>query len=322
MPVKIPDNLPAIHLLEKENIFVMSDLRANAQDIRPLRVLILNLMPLKITTETDFIRLLSNNPLQVEIEFVRLDTHISKNTPQEHLELFYKGFNEVKNNFYDGMIITGAPVELIEFEAVTYWEEIKTIFDWARTHVTSTLYICWASQAALYHFYDVEKKPMDKKLFGVFKHYAVEKRHPLFRGFDDEFFIPHSRHTTIQKDAVLAKKEISILSESSDAGLAILSSRGGREFYFTGHSEYAPLTLDDEYKRDIEKDPAIALPVDYYVDNNPNNPPLVRWASHANLLFNNWLNYFVYQETPFDLKDVPLLEEIKMQRDAHRWDRS
>src|SRR5690606_30406274 len=248
MPVKIPDNLPAIHLLENENIFVMSDLRANAQDIRPLRVLILNLMPLKITTETDFIRLLSNNPLQVEIEFVRLDTHTSKNTPEEHLELFYKGFNEVKGDFYDGMIITGAPVEMREFEAVTYWGEIKTIFDWARTHVTSTLYICWASQAALYHFYGVEKTPMEEKLFGVFKHQAVEKQHPLFRGFDDEFFIPHSRHTTIQKDTVIDNKEISILAESSDAGLAILSSRGGREFYFTGHSEYAPRTLDDEYK--------------------------------------------------------------------------
>lgn len=316
MPVKIPDNLPAIHLLEKENIFVMSDLRANAQDIRPLRVLILNLMPLKITTETDFIRLLSNNPLQVEIEFVRLDTHTSKNTPEEHLELFYKGFNEVRDNFYDGMIITGAPVEMIEFEAVTYWEEIKTIFDWGRTHVTSTLYICWAAQAALYHFYDVEKTPLKEKLFGVFKHQAVEKQHPLLRGFDDEFFIPHSRHTTIQKTTVIGKKEISVLSESDDAGLAILSSRGGREFYFTGHSEYAPLTLDEEFKRDLEKGVSINMPLNYYVNNNPNNPPLVRWASHANLLFNNWLNYFVYQETPFDLKDVPHLGEIKTQAEV------
>src|SRR5690606_6452618 len=199
MPVKIPDNLPAIQLLEKENIFVMSDLRAAAQDIRPLRVLILNLMPLKITTETDFIRLLSNNPLQVEIEFLRLDTHTPKNTPEEHLELFYKGFKEVTENYYDGMIITGAPVEMLEFEDVTYWDEIKTIFDWARKHVTSTLYICWASQAALYHFYGVKKIPLEKKLFGVFKHTASDKRHPLFRGFDDEFYIPHSRHTTLSE---------------------------------------------------------------------------------------------------------------------------
>lgn len=314
MPVKIPDNLPAIHLLEKENIFVMSDLRADAQDIRPLRVLILNLMPLKITTETDFIRLLSNNPLQVEVEFIRLDTHTSKNTPEEHLEMFYKGFREVKDNFYDGMIITGAPVEMMSFESVTYWEEIKTIFDWARTHVTSTLYICWASQAALYHFYGVEKTPLEDKLFGVYKHHAIEKRHPLFRGFDDEFYIPHSRHTTILKTAVSDKKEVSILSESNDAGVAILASRGGREFYLTGHSEYAPLTLDDEYKRDLERGLSIEMPENYYVNNNPNNPPLVRWTSHANLLFNNWLNYFVYQETPFDLKDVPKLGEIKMQR--------
>lgn len=311
MPVKIPDNLPAIHLLEKENIFVMSDLIANAQDIRPLRVLILNLMPLKINAETDFIRLLSNNPLQVEVEFVRLETHTSKNTPEEHLELFYKGFNEVRDDFYDGMIITGAPVEMMDFEAVTYWEEIKTIFDWARTHVTSTLYICWASQAALYHFYGVDKTPLEEKLFGVFKHHAIAKRHPLFRGFDDEFFIPHSRHTTIQDEAVRGKEGLAVLSESIEAGVAILSSRGGREFYFTGHSEYAPLTLDDEYKRDLEKGLSVKMPKNYYVNNNPDNPPLVCWTSHANLLFNNWLNYFVYQETPYDLKDVPHLGEIK-----------
>lgn len=311
MPVKIPDNLPAIDLLKKENIFVMSDLRADAQDIRPLRVLILNLMPLKISTETDFIRLLSNNPLQVEISFVRLDTHTSKNTPEEHLELFYKGFSEVQDDFYDGMIITGAPVEMMQFEDVSYWDEITMIFDWARTHVTSTLYICWASQAALYHFYDVEKIPLDNKLFGVFKHRAADKRHPLFRGFDDEFFVPHSRHTTIEKTDLEGKDEIDILSESPDAGVAIISSRGGREFYLTGHSEYAPLTLHEEYSRDREKGLDIATPENYYEDNNPNNPPLVRWASHANLLFNNWLNYYVYQETPFDLKDVPQLDTIK-----------
>lgn len=311
MPVKLPNNLPAIELLKKENIFVMSDLRANEQDIRPLRVLVLNLMPLKITTETDFIRLLSNNPLQVEMEFLRLETHVSKNTPEEHLEMFYKSLTEVKENFYDGMIITGAPVEMVAFEEVTYWAEIQTIFDWARTHVTSSLYICWASQAALYHFYGVEKKPLEEKLFGVFKHTTLSKRHPLFRGFDDEFFIPHSRHTTIEKDDLLTKEGIEILSESPEAGIAIVSSRGGREFYLTGHSEYAPFTLDEEYKRDLEKGQEIAMPANYYVDDNPENRPLVRWTSHANLLFNNWLNYFVYQETPFDLKDVVHLGEIK-----------
>lgn len=311
MPVKLPNNLPAIELLKKENIFVMSDLRANEQDIRPLRVLVLNLMPLKITTETDFIRLLSNNPLQVEMEFLRLETHVSKNTPEEHLEMFYKSLTEVKENFYDGMIITGAPVEMVAFEEVTYWNEIKTIFDWARTHVTSSLYICWASQAALYHFYEVEKKPLREKLFGVFKHTAFDKRHPLFRGFDDEFYIPHSRHTTVEKDDLLTKDGLEILSESPEAGIAIASSRGGREFYLTGHSEYAPFTLDEEYKRDLEKGQQIAMPVNYYIDDNPENRPLVRWTSHANLLFNNWLNYFVYQETPFDLKDVIHLGEIK-----------
>lgn len=311
MPVKIPNNLPAIELLKKENIFVMSDLRADIQDIRPMRVLILNLMPVKITTETDFVRLLSNNPLQVEVEFLRLNSHTSKNTSEEHLQTFYKNFTDVKENFYDGMIITGAPVEMLKFEEVTYWKEVTKIFDWARTHVTSTLYICWASQAALHHFYGVEKIPLEEKLFGVFKHTATDKGNPLFRGFDDEFFIPHSRHTTILKKDIEGKDEVSILSESPEAGVAIASSRGGREFYLTGHSEYSPLTLHSEYKRDVDKGLSVALPQNYYRDNNPDNSPLVCWTSHANLLFNNWLNYFVYQETPFDLKDVEKLGELK-----------
>lgn len=311
MPVKIHDNLPAIELLKKENIFVMSDLRADLQDIRPLRVLILNLMPLKISAETDFIRLLSNNPLQVEIDFLRLDTHTSKNTSQEHLEMFYKGFNEVKDNCYDGLIVTGAPVEQLDFNDVTYWPELTTIFDWARTNVTSSLYICWASQAALYHFYGVEKIPLDKKLFGVFRHTASENNHTLFRGFDDEFFIPHSRHTTISTEDVKNNPEITVLSESEDAGLAIMSSRGGREFYLTGHSEYAPLTLHEEYTRDIEKGLTIDIPKYYYSKDDPQRAPVVRWAGHANLLFNNWLNYFVYQETPFDLNQIKNLGEIR-----------
>ena len=247
MPVKIPDNLPAIELLKKENIFVMSDLRADTQDIRPMKLLVLNLMPLKISTETDFIRLLSNNPLQVEMDFLRLATHNPKNTPEEHLEMFYKSFEEVKANTYDGMIITGAPVEMLPFEQVSYWPEVTMIFDWARQHVFSTLYICWASQAALYHFYGVEKQPLGSKLFGVFKHTASDKKDPLFRGFDDEFYIPHSRHTTLLPEDVKAKPEISVLSESKEAGMAILATRGGRELYLTGHSEYAPLTLHEEY---------------------------------------------------------------------------
>lgn len=311
MPVKIPNNLPAIELLKKENIFVMSDLRADIQDIRPMRVLILNLMPIKITTETDFVRLLSNNPLQVEVEFLRLDSHTSKNTSEKHLQTFYKGFSKIKENYYDGMIVTGAPVELLDFEKVDYWDEVTSIFDWARTHVTSTLYICWASQAALYHFYGVKKTPLDEKLFGVFKHTATEKCYPLFRGFDDEFFIPHSRHTTMLKAEIDDKKEVTILAESEDAGVAIASSRGGREFYLTGHSEYSPLMLDAEYQRDINKGLDVPMPQNYYRENDPKKGPLACWIGHANLLFNNWLNYFVYQETPFDLKDVAHLEDLK-----------
>ena len=313
MPVKIPYNLPAIELLKGENIFVMSDLRADTQDIRPQRLLILNLMPLKISAETDFIRLLSNNPLQVELEFLRLDTHVSKNTPEEHLEMFYKTFADIKDNCYDGMIITGAPVEMLMFEEVNYWDEITSIFDWARKHVTSTLYICWASQAALYHFYGIKKKPLDKKLFGVFKHDVEDKLDPLFRGFDDEFFIPHSRHTTIEKEDILSNPAIKILSESEEAGLAILSTRGGREFYLTGHSEYSPYTLHEEYSRDCEKGLEIEIPVNYYKEDNPSNEPVVRWTGHANLLFNNWLNYYVYQETPFDVNEVKKLEDLKIQ---------
>ncbi len=311
MPVKIPNSLPAIELLKKENIFVMSELRANTQDIRPMRMIILNLMPLKISTETDFIRLLSNNPLQVEIEFIRLDTHTPKNTPEEHLELFYKGFHEIAGNYYDGMIITGAPVEMLEFEDVSYWDEIKKVFDWARVHVTSTLYICWASQAALYHFFGVSKIPLDSKLFGVFKHEARDKRHPLFRGFDDEFYIPHSRHTTIAEADLADVEGLTVLAESPEAGMAILASRGGREFYLTGHSEYSPRTLHEEYIRDMEKGLPIDMPENYYQGDDPKNVPVVRWTSHANLLFNNWLNYFVYQETPFDLAEIAHLGDIK-----------
>lgn len=311
MPVKIPNNLPAIEILEKENIFVMSDLRANEQDIRPLRVLILNLMPIKITTETDFVRVLSNNPLQVEIDFLKLDTHTSKNTSEEHLSMFYKNFEDVKDDYYDGMIITGAPVEMLRFEDVTYWNEVTTIFDWARKNVTSTLYICWAAQAALYHYYGIQKETLGAKMFGVFKHTVADKTYPLFRGFDDEFYIPHSRHTTVTRKEIQKKSALSILAESPESGIGIVSSRGGREFYLTGHSEYSPHTLHDEYVRDIEKGMQMNIPCNYYKDNNPQNEPLVRWAGHGNLLFNNWLNYFVYQETPYDITQIKNLGEIK-----------
>lgn len=310
MPVNIPQNLPAINILKKENIFVFDQLRANQQDIRPLRVLVLNLMPIKITTETDIIRLLSNNPLQVEIDFLKLETHESKNTPEEHLIMFYKGFSEIKNTFYDGMIITGAPVELFDFKEVDYWPEITKIFDWARTHVTSTLYICWAAQAAMFHFYGVNKVTLKNKMFGVFKHIVRKKDFTLFRGFDDEFNIPVSRHTTVKREDILLKEELTILAESNESGVGIICSRGGRELYFTGHSEYSPYTLHNEYIRDLEKGLPIEVPHNYYRGNDPQKGPIVTWKAHANLLFNNWLNYFVYQETPYKIEEIENMGEI------------
>lgn len=311
MPVNLPENLPAIEILKKEHIFVMDDLRASTQDIRPLKILVLNLMPLKITTETDLIRLLSNSPLQVEIEFLGLSTHTPKNTPIEHLMSFYTTFNRVKKRYFDGMIITGAPVEMLPFREVTYWEEITRIFDWARTHVTSSFYICWGAQAALHHFYGINKYPLEKKLFGVFRHTITDSSFPLFRGFDDEFYAPHSRHTTLRTEEIKQHAELTILSESEEAGVYIVSSRGGREFYVTGHSEYAPLTLHNEYLRDKEKGmDSVSIPLNYYRDNDPTQPPLVQWRSHANLLYINWLNYFVYQATPFNLEEIANLGDL------------
>ena len=311
MPVTIPDNLPAIELLKKENIFVMSQLRANSQDIRPLKVLIFNLMPLKIATETDLIRLLSNSPLQIEVDFLKLSTHTSKNTPQEHMQAFYKDFEEVSKQNYDGMIITGAPVELIDFKQVDYWNEVSEIFDWARKHVTSSFYICWAAQAALYHFYGIEKYPLPEKVFGVFKHTINDRSFPLFRGFDDEFYAPHSRHTEIRREDIEKIPELQILSESEEAGIYIVAGRGGREFYVTGHSEYSLYTLHTEYTRDIEKGLPIAVPKHYYKHNNPMEKPISRWTGHGNLLFNNWMNYYLYQETPYDFKKIEELESIR-----------
>jgi homoserine O-succinyltransferase len=311
MPLNLPHNLPAIDILSKEHIFVMNDLRASTQDIRPLKIAVLNLMPLKITTETDLIRLLSNSPLQIEIDFVQLETHFPKNTPIEHLMEFYKPFSVIKKNFYDGFIVTGAPVELMPFEEVNYWQELTNIFNWARTHVTSTFYICWAAQAAMYHFYGINKYPLEKKLFGVFKHQINDPSFPLFRGFDDEFYAPHSRHTTVCINEIKERPELTILSQSDEAGVYIVSSRGGREFYVTGHSEYSPLTLHNEYMRDVAKGlTSVELPKNYYRNNDPSQPPLVLWRSHANLLFINWLNYFVYQATPYDISKIEELGEL------------
>jgi len=311
MPVNLPDNLPAIDILKKESIFVMDELRASTQDIRPLKIAILNLMPLKITTETDLIRLLSNSPLQVEIDFVQLESHTPKNTPIEHLMQYYKPFSTIKKENYDGFIVTGAPVEMLPFEEVNYWNELTNIFNWARKHVTSTFYICWAAQAAMYHFYGIKKYPLDKKLFGIFEHTIVDPSHSLFRGFDDRFFAPHSRHTTVSEDEIKQCPQLTILSKSDDAGVYIVSSRGGREFYITGHSEYSPLTLHNEYVRDIKRGmDSVLLPQNYYPGDDPAKPPMVLWRSHANLLFVNWLNYFVYQATPFDTSKIEELEEI------------
>ncbi|HHT61145.1 MAG: homoserine O-succinyltransferase [Paludibacteraceae bacterium] len=304
MPLNLPDKIPAIDLLKQENIFVMNTERASTQDIRPLKMLILNLMPIKITTETDLIRLLSNTPLQIEVDFLKLNSHTPKNTPIEHLKAFYRPFSEVREQTYDGMIITGAPVETISFKEVTYWEEITGVFDWARTHVTSTFFICWAAQAGLYHYYNVPKHALDKKMFGVFSHKVLEPLNPIFRGFDDEFFVPHSRHTTILRSDLEKVPELTILSESPNAGVYLVMGRNGREFFVTGHSEYSPNTLDEEYKRDLAKGLDIELPYNYYKNDNPAERPIVRWRGHANLLFSNWLNYFVYQKTPYNISEI------------------
>jgi len=304
MPVNIPKGLPAIETLKKENIFVMDNERARNQDIRPLKIAIVNLMPLKITTETDLIRLLSNSPLQLEIDFIKLKSHTSKNTPIKHMQMFYKTFDSIRGDKYDGMIITGAPVEQMDFSEVNYWDEITDIFDWARHNVTSTLYICWAAQAGLYHYYGVPKYDLAEKKFGVFKHVVLDKKNPIFRGFDDEFYVPHSRHTEVRRADIEKKKGLKIISESDEAGVYMVMGRGGRELFITGHSEYSPLTLDAEYRRDLDKGLPIHMPVNYYRDNDPDKGPVVRWKSHANLLFTNWLNYFVYQETPYDIDSI------------------
>ena len=302
MPLILPDQLPAIDALKQENIFTMGYKRADSQQIRPLRLAVLNLMPLKITTETDLLRLLSNTPLQLDITFMKLVSHTPKNTPIEHMRMFYIPFERLRDKRFDGMIITGAPVEQMEYEDVSYWDEISEIFTWAKTHVTSTLYICWAAQAGLYHHYGVPKHNLDRKMFGIFKHHiTTETFLPIFRGFDDMFRMPHSRHTEVRREDIVKHKELSIIAESYESGVGIVMAREGREFFITGHMEYNPDTLDKEYKRDMGKRDDVDMPQNYYRNDNPDDGPQVRWRAHANLLFQNWINYYVYQATPYDI---------------------
>lgn len=304
MPINIPDNLPAAETLENENIFVMTENRAYHQDIRPLKIAILNLMPTKIATETQILRLLGNSPLQVDIVLLHPKTHTSKNTPEEHLTKFYNTFDEVCDQKFDGLIITGAPVEHLEFEEVTYWEELKQIMEWSRHYVYSTFHICWGAQAGLYYHYGIPKYPLPEKMFGVFAHTVNKKNVRLLRGFDDEFYAPHSRHTEVRREDIEKVGALEILSESKDAGIYIIASTDGRQIFITGHPEYDPLTLKSEYDRDVGKGLQIAVPRNYFINDDPRSVPLVKWRSHANLLYCNWLNYYVYQMTPYNLDEL------------------
>lgn len=304
MPIKIPNSLPATKTLIEENIFVMTETRAISQDIRPLEILLLNLMPTKIVTETQFARLLGNTPLQVELEFLQTSTHKSKNTSEEHLMAFYKTFDEIKHRKFDGMIITGAPVELMPFEEVDYWSELCEIMEWTKTHVTSTFHICWGAQAGLYYHFGINKEKLDKKMFGIFSHEVVHKGSILFRGFDDEFFVPHSRHTSVNIEDVKKEERLKILTVSDEAGLHCCMTEGGRQIFVTGHSEYDPLTLEKEYLRDKNAGLPIEVPKNYYPNDDDTKAPIVKWRGAANLLFSNWLNYFVYQNTPYDITQI------------------
>ena len=304
MPIKIPDDLPAVKILNDENIFVMTEKRAITQDIRPLKILLLNLMPKKIETETQLSRLLGNSPLQVDFEMIHTKSHVSKNTSPEHLFNFYKTFDEVKDQTFDGMIITGAPVELLEFEEVEYWDELCEIMEWTKTHVHSTFHICWGAQAGLYYHYGIKKVPLEKKLFGIYPHKADYKHSILFRGFDDTFMVPQSRHTTVLREDIEAVKELKILASSEECGPYAISTKGGRQFFITGHSEYDTNTLKNEYLRDKEAGLDIDIPYNYFPDDNPSKKPRISWRAHANLLFSNWLNYFVYQTTPYDITEI------------------
>jgi homoserine O-succinyltransferase len=304
MPIKVPEDLPAFEILKNENIFVMGEERALHQDIRALEIALLNLMPTKITTETQLLRLIGNTPLQIEVTLLRTSTYQSKNTPGEHLLNFYKTFEDVRTQNFDGLIITGAPVEHLEFEQVEYWDELKAIMDWSQSHVFAEFYICWAAQAALYHRYGIPKYPLPAKKFGVFEHRATQKNIRLLRGFDDVFYAPHSRHTEIRKADIEKIPNLKIQAESEESGVYIVASNDNSQVFITGHSEYDPLTLKSEYDRDVAAGLPINIPVNYYPDNDPTKPPEVRWRGHSHLLFANWINYYVYQETPYDLTRV------------------
>ena len=304
MPIKIPNDLPAVKTLADENIFVMTETRAITQDIRPLKILLLNLMPKKIETETQFSRLLGNTPLQVELELIHTKSHKSKNVAEEHLLSFYKIFDDVKDNYYDGFVITGAPVEHMPFEEVEYWDELVEIMEWSKTHVHSTLHICWGAQAGLYYHYGINKHQLDEKVFGVFPHKVDYKRSILFRGFDDKFMAPHSRHTTVLREDIEAVPGLRVLASSDEAGVYAIANKKGRQIFITGHSEYDPDTLKNEYLRDLGQGKPIKIPKNYFPGDNAKKAPNVTWRAHANLLFSNWLNYFVYQTTPYDVNAV------------------
>lgn len=304
MPIKIPNELPATKILTDENIFVMTETRAMTQDIRPLHILMLNLMPTKIDTETQLSRLLGNTPLQVELTLIHTSSHKSKNTSEEHLLAFYQTFEDIKDKYFDGMVITGAPVENLEFEEVEYWDELCEIMEWSKTHVYSTFHICWGAQAALYYHFGVQKYPLDEKLFGVFPHKADYKKSILLRGFDDIFYLPHSRHTTIRREDVENIPELKIIASSKDAGVSIMMTKNGRQIFMTGHAEYDQYTLDKEYRRDLMAGKPIKCPANYYPHDDMTQPPTVKWRAHGNLLYTNWLNYFVYQSTPYDIGKI------------------
>ena len=304
MPIQIPNNLPATEILQQENIFVMNENRAVSQDIRPLEIVLLNLMPTKIATETQLSRLLGNTPLQVRLELMHTTTHVSKNTSQDHLLNFYKSFDELKDRKFDGMVITGAPVENMPFEDVDYWQELCRIMEWSKTHVHSTLHICWGAQAGLYYHYGINKHDLSEKLFGVFPHQVEYKRSILLRGFDDEFWVPHSRHTTVLREDIEKVPGLKILASSQKAGVYALMNKEGRQIFVTGHSEYDPDTLEKEYLRDKSQGLPIHVPENYYPNDDDTQPPMVRWRGHGNLLFSNWLNYFVYQTTPYDIMSI------------------
>lgn len=304
MPIKVRDDLPAIEILNNENIFVMPEGRAFHQDIRPLKIAILNLMPTKITTEVQLLRLIGNTALQIEVELLHPKTHISKNVSEEYLMTFYKTFDDIKHEKFDGLIITGAPIEHLEFEEVSYWEELKDIMEWSLHNVYSTFHICWGAQAGLYYHYNIPKHPLKEKMFGVFPHKVTEKNIKLLRGFDDEFFAPHSRHTEVRREDIEKVKDLTIMAESEESGVYIVTAKKGRQIFVMGHSEYDPLTLKSEYDRDISKGLDIKVPKNYFPKDDPTKDPVVKWRGHANLLFSNWLNYYVYQETPYNLSEI------------------